>query len=159
MLRYEVPVLVRGWEIDPVQGAGFGATLADLHRDPQKPWNFEAQYALLLFQTGILGVALLLAAAVLSWRALKDVAVATGDGGIALILVATTATVLCILIANAVDPYLQAPGVCWGMYLPFAAANIAFRGMKPLRSTGVDLRHRSSGSALADARDGHAIEG
>ena len=125
ILRVETPQLIRGWTSVPVEGAGFGATLPGYARNLAKPWNFEAQYALLLFQTGIIGAALLVILLCKGWRILRTAALVDRD--LQPVIVVTTTTAICVLIANAVDPYLQAPGVCWGLYLPFAAANLALR--------------------------------
>jgi hypothetical protein len=139
ILRYETPALLRGWAQHPIQGAGFGAILPGYARNVEKPWGFEAQYPLLLFQTGLIGLALLAIIARWGWRFLRRAALKTSDHGLATVLVVTTTAVICVLVANAADPYLQAPGVCWGMYLPFAAANLALTARNPHPPTEIPV--------------------
>jgi hypothetical protein len=117
----EARALLDGWAKSPWVGNGFGATLPGFSRDASRPWNFELQYHVLLFQTGLVGVLLAAAALVAVLRQLRRAA----QAAIAYeaTLVATTTGAVAFLLANSVDPYLQAPGHMWAIYLPLAVAN------------------------------------
>lgn len=57
----QAPQLLRGFRKHVVLGSGLGATLpSGFKRNKSEPWSFELSYLQLLFQLGIIGVALLL---------------------------------------------------------------------------------------------------
>jgi hypothetical protein len=114
--------LLNGWSGSPIIGHGFGATLNGFDRDPNRPWNFELQYHLILFQTGVIGILIGFLALLFTLRQLRTAARATPQ--FASTLLVTTAGAASVLVANAIDPYLQAPGHMWAIYLPLAVANI-----------------------------------
>jgi len=117
----EAKALIGGWLRSPVLGNGFGAVLPSFVRDPQKPWSFELQYHLILFQTGLTGALLGILALLATVRQLRRAARAMPANSATLVVTATGAVSL--LLANAVDPYLEAPGHMWAIYLPLAVAN------------------------------------
>jgi len=128
--------LLQAWGDSPWVGYGFGARLADYQRSLERPWNFELQYHMLLFQVGLVGVALLLGAAVL-------VAAGVARGlrrrpDLFPVLVVSGSAALGFLVANATNPYLQAPGHMWGVALFLAAVNVA--ATSPARGTGGERR-------------------
>lgn len=117
--------LISAWQADPILGAGFGAHVPGYARTSEKPWVLELQYHYLLFTVGLIGISICLAVIItgliLVQRAsqrrpeLVPSLVATGTGAIAM------------LIANATNPYLQAPGHQWAVFLPLAIATVALR--------------------------------
>jgi O-antigen ligase len=59
----QAPQLLRGFWRHPVLGSGLGATLpSGFRRSESEPWSFELSYLQLLFQLGVIGIVLLLAA-------------------------------------------------------------------------------------------------
>ena len=132
--------LLSAFNDHPLVGSGLGATLSDYQRNPVKPWDFELQYHMLLFTTGIAGAVFALAAASvfvysarLAVRQQPDLA-----GCIAV----TTVGCLAFLAATASNPYLQAPGYNWALYLPLAAINVALTSadaLPSLKSTSAAL--------------------
>ncbi len=107
----------------PVFGHGIGAVIPGYARSEDRPWNFEMQYNLLLFQIGVAGVILLITSAVLVvWAALRVVS-RRGDARPAVFT--TSAGALAVLAANALNPLLQAPGHFWAVFL-FVGAVAAF---------------------------------
>ncbi len=90
----QAPQLLRGFRRHVLLGSGLGATLpSGFRRNKPEPWSFELSYLQLLFQLGVIGIVLLLAA---PWWALyrgvrslaranpdRRVAIAAAIGGIA----------------------------------------------------------------------------
>lgn len=98
-------------------GNGIGAEISrgSLLRDI-RPWQTELQYQAMFYWTGIIGIAFLiatLATALLAVRKAFQVSVETRP-----VLFVTTVGALCLLVANASNPYLQAPGHLWPLFLP-----------------------------------------
>lgn len=118
----QLSALLKGWAKKPLLGAGLGAPVEGSVRSTSRPWAYELQYALLLYQTGIIGM-LLYGAGLLwiYWMALRIIRSGTQMGAHMIpVLTGTT----CFLIANASNPYLQAYGHLWVLFLPIAMINI-----------------------------------
>lgn len=121
----QIPELWEGFLASPIWGNGIGATIDGFSRNDDRPWAFEMQYNMLLFQVGILGVAVLVAAAALVivalWKAIK----ARPD--LRPMFAVVAAASLSILVGNALNPMLQAPGHFWSVFLLIACINVALR--------------------------------
>lgn len=119
----QVDELLKAWSTSPLVGHGWGATINGYARSDERAWDFEMQYHLILFQVGIIGVLFLLAAvgfgAVGFYQALRRRA------DMAPLLLGTGAGALALLIANGTNPYLQAPGHMWSVYLVLGVVNVA----------------------------------
>ncbi|HYH34398.1 MAG TPA: hypothetical protein VD814_04530 [Nocardioides sp.] len=114
--------LLDAWAESPVFGHGFGATIQGFWRSQEEPWRWELQYHALLFQTGIVGALLIVLGALLTLNAVLRAARARPDLVPSLVVACMAATGM--LIANASNPYLQAPGYVWAIFLPVAVANV-----------------------------------
>ncbi len=121
--------LLNGWASAPVGGHGFGAVIHNYSRSADRPWHFELQYHLLLFQTGVVGAMLLAVVLVCAARALRMAVRRCPQYSATLAVTVVGATAL--LIANYADPYLQAPGHMWAAYLPLAIGNAMLVGGGP----------------------------
>ncbi|WP_431245437.1 hypothetical protein [Leifsonia xyli] len=110
---------------DWIVGKGFGATIDRGHviRD-MKPWQTELQYHAIFYWTGILGVLLMLATFVAGFLALRKAF--RFDQGMRAPLYVSTVGALAALAANATNPYLQAPGHMWPVFLPLMIASAIF---------------------------------
>lgn len=132
--------LITGWLSSPAFGHGLGAVIPGYSRNESRPWNFELQYHLILFQMGIVGALVMLAAAVIGViaviRSFRDAP------DLSPVLFVSIAGAAALLIANASNPYLQAPGNMWALFLLLALVNVALsnghRSAKA-RSRGHDL--------------------
>lgn len=107
--------LIAAWREHPLVGHGFGATLdSDFTRSDERPWMFEAEPLQALMNVGILGLLVAAGPVVLllrrSWQAL-----AAGRHPRAVI--AGLATLFAVVLASATNPYLQAPGHGWMLFL------------------------------------------
>jgi hypothetical protein len=126
----QVDQLVGAWSESPLLGNGLGATINGYQRSDTQPWQFEAQYPALLMQTGMFGALMVLVMAGFVWAAVRNAAAARPD------LVPSMVVTLCggvaMLIANATNPYLQAPAHMWAIFLPLAVINYMIREPEPL---------------------------
>lgn len=87
------------------------------------------QYHLLLFQVGIIGVALILGAVVLVARALWIAQRRSPEARP--VLAVATAAALAVGVANVLNPLLQAPGHFWSVFLLIACINVALVSKRP----------------------------
>ena len=117
--------LIRAWQANPILGAGFGADVPDYARTSEKPWVLELQYHYLLFTVGLIGISILLAILVTGLLFLRQAS--TRQPALVPTLVATATGAIAMLIANATNPYLQAPGHQWAIFFPLAVATIMLR--------------------------------
>lgn len=134
----QVAQLIDGWLESPLFGHGLGAIVPGYWRSDDRPWNFEMQYHMLLFQFGLFGCALILVMMTVAVRVVIRAARARPDL-VPVILVAATPAIA-ILIANATNPYLQAPGHMWAIFLPLLVANVALVSPhgEPLNRVGTE---------------------
>lgn len=151
--------LMQGWSTSPLWGHGFGAVLqSGFVRSVDEPWNFESQYHLLLFDTGIIGALLLLIAMSAVVMAIRAAVRARPD--MAPTLIITTIGGLAMMLAAASNPFFQAPGYYWPMYLPLAAANIALttpRSTVPPRISQLIRRSNRRQPDLLRTRPGQSL--
>jgi O-antigen ligase/polysaccharide polymerase Wzy-like membrane protein len=119
--RAQFVALLRGWAEHPFFGHGFG-TAAEVIRNADRPWEYELQYAMLLFHTGLFGAALYASGVVWVFAQLVRVIRGGGAAGVQAIPVAVGS--LMFLVANATNPYLQAYGQLWTLFLPIAVLNV-----------------------------------
>ena len=121
----EADHLLQAWTQNPLFGSGFGARVPDYARTSERPWALELQYHLLLFNVGLVGalfvIAILVVATVFLRRAVRQGTEFTPS------MVVAVTTAIAMLIANATNPYLQAPGHMWAIFLPLALANAVVR--------------------------------
>ena len=106
-------------------GRGIGAPIdrGSEVRD-MNPWQTEMQYFSLFYWTGIVGMLLFIAVVYFAVRVF--IVALRNAGAFREVLLLTAAGALAILVANATNPYLQAPGHMLGMFLPIIVANIIF---------------------------------
>jgi O-antigen ligase len=113
--------LLGAWEQRPIQGYGFGAVIEGYARNDARPWNFELQYHLILFQTGLVGAACGLVMLGNLSKATRRTIARNQAMRQPLVVAATGA--ITMLLVNATNPYLQAPGHMWPLYLMLAVVN------------------------------------
>lgn len=114
--------LFEGWEQHPLLGAGLGASLPDgFFRSVSRPWMFELQYHQMLLQLGLLGSGLVIVSLCIALRGIRRAALMRPEHRP--VLVASLTAAMCLLTANASNPYLQTPGHWWGAVLVIGIAN------------------------------------
>lgn len=121
--------LLRAWTQSPIWGRGLGAIIPGYSRSDTQPWQFELQYHVLLMQTGVIGALLALVIAVLVVIAIRRAARLRPD--MLSSLTVTLCAGIAMLIANATNPYLQAPAHMWALFLPLAVINVMLRDPAP----------------------------
>lgn len=107
---------------DLIVGRGLGAAIdrGELVR-VMRPWQTELQYHAIFYWTGLVGVLLLFAVGVAAFLAVRK-AYRLPDGLRGALFVSSVGAV-CVLMANATNPYLQAPGHQWPVFLPLMIAS------------------------------------
>lgn len=116
----------------PIWGHGFGSVINGYSRNELRPWTFEMQYHLLYMQVGLIGLALVAIALIAALMAFYRATQKRPD--LLPVLTVTAAAALAILIANYTNPYLQAPGHMWAVYLVLAVINVALVESPPSTS-------------------------
>jgi hypothetical protein len=114
--------LLEEWSTSPILGHGFGATIADYSRSPDRPWDFELQYHLILMQVGLLGAGIVAVALVAA--AYGVVIAMRRHPDMTTVLLVASAAAIAMGVANASNPYLQAPGHMWAVYLVLMVVNV-----------------------------------
>ncbi len=122
----QTKALLGHWARQPFFGAGAGAVLDDFVRDPIRPWNFEAQYPLLLFQGGLFGAWLWISGMRAIFRASKQ-ALAKREKRMRHIFAMSVTGSVAMIVANGTNPYLQAVGHHWALFAPALVAGAARR--------------------------------
>lgn len=130
-LRFEqIPKLWDEFLASPIWGQGIGMTIDGYSRHETRPWVFEMQYNMLLAHIGLLGAGMLIAAVVLIVMALWKAVKARPD--LRPVFAVVSAAALSILVGNALNPMLQAPGHFWSVFLLIAVINVALRDKQPV---------------------------
>jgi O-antigen ligase len=117
--------LLREWADHPLLGHGWGHGARSLVRS-DRPWEYELQYVLILFSTGLIGT--ILYAAGVAWTFVTGVRVIGRGGELAAHMIGLLVGLAGILIANATNPYLVSPGNMWMVFLPVALINLWLLG-------------------------------
>lgn len=115
--------LIDGWTSHPILGNGLGAIIDGYVRDEVRPWNFELQYHMILFQLGLVGAVALVA--VFTFAVIGVVRAMRAHADFIPVFLVSLAAAAAMLIANASNPYLQAPGHQWAVYLPLLVVTAA----------------------------------
>jgi hypothetical protein len=116
--------LMNGWLQSPLLGAGHGAAAAGWPRDLEMPWSYELSYVALLFHTGLLGLVAYASGVV--WIVWTGVRVIRTGGLLARYITPVLVGMICFLIGNAADPYLEKFDYLWVIFLPLAIINVWF---------------------------------
>jgi len=136
--------LMDAWALNPIFGAGFGSNVPGYAYASEIPWSLELQYHLLLFNVGLVGVMIAIGAVIVGLAYLRKAVVARPD--LTPIMVSASTGAVAMLIANATNPYLVAPGHQWALFLPIAVACVAIR-MNPWFDTS-DLSNNGGGRVV-----------
>lgn len=121
--RQQLFALLDGWAANPLIGAGHGSAAPGLVRSPEMPWAYELSYVALLFHVGLLGfVAYAGGVAWIIWAGLR-LTRATPDAG--RVILPALVGMICFLLGNATNPYLEKFDYLWVIFLPVALVNHA----------------------------------
>ena len=116
--------LIDGWIANPFLGLGFGAVATDNKNVPivDIPWAYELQYMSLLFQTGLLGMAVYGSAII--WVFIKMIKISRKYVDLANLIIPIMVGLACFLIVNSTNPYLSKFDYIWTIFFPIGLINI-----------------------------------
>ena len=121
--------LVGAWANSPVLGAGHGAVAPGWLRSEDMPWAYELSYVALLFHTGLLGF--LVYAAGVAWIIVMSLRIIREGNRLGLCMLSVLVGMICFLIANTADPYLEKYDYMWVIFLPVAFINVWLCAREP----------------------------
>ena len=121
--------LLREWGERPLIGHGAGAVTEDFFTwrgyeigteftDTPRPWRAELSYHLLLFEAGLLGIALYLGAVVIAFRQLRRRFVSVPDATARMMARAAIVASVALAISTAANPLARTIGLQWAFVLP-----------------------------------------
>lgn len=115
--------LLQDWSNSPLLGFGHGAAAKGSLRGAAygQPWAYELTYVALLFHTGIIGI--LLYASALTWVIFMGMKVMRSGEGDWLYMPPVLVGVVCFLIANATNPFLEKFDALWVVFFPVILIN------------------------------------
>jgi hypothetical protein len=132
----QIDVLLRGWLESPIIGHGLGSYASGWIRSEERPWEYEVQYAMLLFQTGLLGLTVYALGPIVTLLRGLELVRSSRPEDFSL-CVGLLAGLAGALVVNGTNPYLQAYGNLWMLFLPY----FVFASMPRLRIAGVPARN------------------
>lgn len=119
--RQQLFALLEGWAENPLIGAGHGAAAPGLVRSPEMPWAYELSYVALLFHVGLLGFAAYAGGVVwICWTGLRLIRTVPDAGWV---ILPALVGMICFLLGNATNPYLEKFDYLWVIFLPVALVN------------------------------------
>lgn len=119
--RQQLHALLDGWAANPLLGAGHGAAAPDLVRSPEMPWAYELSYLALLFHVGLVGFAAYSAGVI--WITRTGLRLLRTAPDVGHYILPTLVGMICFLIGNATNPYLEKFDYLWVIFLPVAFVN------------------------------------
>lgn len=120
--RQQYFALERGWLEHPIFGAGLGEPAYGSIRSEDMPWAYELTYLALLFQTGLVGLAIY--ASGIAWIYWMGARIIRRGGVWAQMILPLLVGMTSFLIANATNPYLAKFDGLWTIFLPVAVINL-----------------------------------
>jgi len=138
----QTKALLHGWLDSPVWGHGLGSYTPTVIQSQERPWAYEVQYALLLFQTGLLGFGIYSLGAL--WLLWKGFVIVRTNAELGQKVAPHLVAFACILFANNTNPYLETFGQLWMFFVPVAVINWALLKSSPERVSHPHFRVKHS---------------
>ena len=123
--QQQFAALMEGWRESPFIGRGLG-TGTYVVRDSQMPWAYELSYVAMLFHTGLVGV--LAYGLGFAFVLANLIVLARRSPALRALALPTLVGVLCFLMGNASNPYLQKYDFMWVIFYPVALVNAGLLG-------------------------------
>lgn len=122
--------LLKGFRESPFLGAGFGVGV-DVIRNYERPWIYELSYVQMLYNTGIVGIALYFYCYfIIYYHGFRTIVQKPHEKTMMIsLLVAFT----CFIIANATNPYFGTYDFMWILFLPISFINLLL--IEPVEGT------------------------
>lgn len=119
--RQQLYALLDGWAANPLLGAGHGAAAPGLVRSPEMPWAYELSYVALLFHVGVIGFGAYTAGVL--WIVWTGLRLLRSVPAVSHYILPTLVGMLCFLVGNATNPYLEKFDYLWVIFLPVTLVN------------------------------------
>jgi hypothetical protein len=119
----QTSALLEGWWQKFWLGNGFGGFTDAIIRSERRVWEYESQYALILFSTGVIGFLSYLFITLWLFRGLFNYSAKSAD--LTTLILPNISGMISFLFANATNPYLQAYGHLWVIFFPISILNLA----------------------------------
>lgn len=119
--KEQFSALLHGWYESPLIGSGHGAGAEQYIRSTEDPWSYELSYMSLLFHTGLIGF--LIYGGAVTWLFFRSIIIIRRHTEAALMLIPLLTGLLCFLIINISNPYLEKFDYLWTLFLPVAVLN------------------------------------
>ena len=114
--------LLNGWIQNPILGAGSGAVQWAYLRSFEEPWNYELSYMKLLFDFGLVGVALYGIGVLFIW--FKSVRMYVTHYALGKYALAAAIGSISFMVGNATNPFLLKFDYLVTLFLPLALINL-----------------------------------
>ncbi|MDA8088008.1 MAG: hypothetical protein M0Z75_15075 [Nitrospiraceae bacterium] len=121
MREQQYRALMGAWSRRPLFGAGHGAVDWESVRNYKMPWSYELSYLALLFHVGIVGFSIY-GIGVL-WIIWKAVGIIRSGDRMGLYMLPVLVGMICYLVVNATNPFLEKFDNLWVLFLPLALIN------------------------------------
>lgn len=117
----QINALIKGFIENPVLGSGFGLGVPEVIRNEESPWVYEMSYHIMLFNVGIIGMAIYLGC--IGWIYAAGLKLADRHPAERAILLSLLVGMTNFLLANATNPYFGSYDFMWTLFLPVAYVN------------------------------------
>jgi len=113
--------LIASWKESPIFGKGFGTVAGTNIRDENQTWAYELSYIALLFHTGIIGIIIYTSS--VFWILISSIKIMKKVLESIIVLLPLNIGLICFLLINASNPYLEKFDFLWVLFLPVYAIN------------------------------------
>jgi len=115
-------LMLEEWSNAPLLGAGFGSVVEGISSSDITPWAYEATYALMLHNTGIIGI--ILYSIGIIWLYAKGFWIIKYNHRWSSEMIAVLVGMSCFFLANATNPYLGHIDTLWMLAYPLVIINM-----------------------------------
>lgn len=113
--------LIISWKESPIFGKGFGTVAGTNIRDENQTWAYELSYIALLFHTGIFGIIIYTSS--VFWILISSIKIMKKVTESIIVLLPLNIGLICFLLINASNPYLEKFDFLWVLFLPVYVIN------------------------------------
>lgn len=117
----QISALHEGFAENPILGTGFGRGVPEVIRSYEKPWVYEMSYNIMLYNVGIIGIAIYLGC--IGWIYHVGLKLADKYPNERPIMLSLLVGMTNFLLANATNPYFGSYDFMWTLFLPVAYIN------------------------------------
>lgn len=119
----QIAALNEGFAENPIFGSGFGRGVPEVVRSLEKTWVYEMSYNIMLYNVGLVGMAVYLGC--IGWVYRAGLRLAGDRPAERAIMLSLLVGMTNFLLANATNPYFGSYDFMWTLFLPVAYVNYA----------------------------------